>query len=48
MDQFLELVADRPDFWLSLFVILFIVGMAGFLVWFFVHHIRQEDRERRE
>lgn len=47
MDQFLSLVADRPDFWLSLVVIGFMLGMAGFFVWFFVRHVRQEDREKR-
>ena len=47
MDQFVSLVSGRPDFWLSVVVILFMLGMAGFFVWFFLRHIRQEEREKR-
>lgn len=46
MDAFMELVGSRPDFWLSVAVILFMLGMAGFFVWFFIRHIREEDRRR--
>lgn len=46
MDGFLELVGARPDFWLSVLVILFMLGMAGFFIRFFIRHIRDEEDRR--
>ncbi len=42
-----ELFAGRPDFWLSLIVILFMLGMGGFFVVFFMRHIKNEERQRK-
>ncbi|MBA1146649.1 DUF3149 domain-containing protein [Ectothiorhodospiraceae bacterium WFHF3C12] len=44
MESFLELVRARPDFWLSAAVILFMLGMAGFFIGFFIRHIRDEEK----
>lgn len=46
MDAFFELVGSRPDFWLSALVILFMLGMAGFFIRFFIRHIREEEGRR--
>ncbi|MCS4504026.1 hypothetical protein KBTX_00507 [wastewater metagenome] len=47
MEALTNLLSGRPDFWLSLVVILFMLGMGGFFVVFFLRHIRREDAERR-
>lgn len=46
MESFLELVGSRPDFWLSVLVILFMLGMAGFFIRFFIRRIREEEGRR--
>ncbi|WP_440997199.1 DUF3149 domain-containing protein [Arhodomonas sp. SL1] len=48
METLSELLAGRPDFWLSLVVILFMLGMGAFFVIFFLRHIREEERSRRK
>ena len=47
MDTLSALFTGRPDFWLSLIVILFMLGMGGFFVVFFMRHIKREERERK-
>lgn len=48
MGDWWQIVTDRPDFWAGVGVIVFMLGMAGFFVWFFVRHIRQEERRGRD
>lgn len=46
MQDLMMLLSDRPDFWLSLLVIVFILGMAVFFVAFFRKHIREDERRQ--
>jgi len=42
MQELAALVSNRPDFWMSMAVILVVIGMAVFYVTFFIRNIRNE------
>ncbi len=43
-----ELLGNRPDFWLSMVVIIFMLGMGVFFVAFFIRNIRQEAAQGKD